>query len=165
MNNIVLIGMPGAGKSTIGVLLAKTIGYRFLDCDLIIQEETGELLFKTIERDGIDAFLMLENKVIAGLKAEKSIIATGGSAIFGREAMEHLKQSGIVIYLKLPVEEIEQRIHNITTRGIAMNPDDTIRDVFNVRSPLYEKWADITIDCSEANPETVLSSILKQLNR
>lgn len=163
MKNIVLIGMPGAGKSTIGVLLAKTIAYRFTDCDLLIQEKTGEPLYKTIERDGIESFLKLENDVIAGLETDKTVIATGGSAIFGKEAMEHLKQGGTVVYLKLPPEEIEQRVNNITTRGIAMNPGESIRDVYAVRAPLYKGWADLTIDCTGCSPEDVIAALLQQL--
>jgi len=163
MRNIVLIGMPGAGKSTVGVLLAKTIGYGFVDCDLVIQGQTGELLYRTIERDGIDAFLRTEERVISGLVVSRCVIATGGSAIFGDRAMEHLRESGIVVYLKLEPDEIERRIRNITTRGIAMNPGETIRDVYAVRAPLYEKWADATVSCSGLTPEGVIEEILKQV--
>ena len=163
MRNIVLIGMPGAGKSTVGVLLAKTIGYGFVDCDLVIQGQTGELLYRTIERDGIDAFLRTEERVISGLVVSRCVIATGGSAIFGDRAMEHLRESGVVVYLKLEPDEIERRIRNITTRGIAMNPGETIRDVYAVRAPLYEKWADVTVPCSGLTPEGVIGEILKQV--
>ncbi|MBR6951765.1 MAG: shikimate kinase [Oscillospiraceae bacterium] len=163
MRNIVLIGMPGAGKSTVGVLLAKTIGYGFVDCDLLIQGQTGELLYKTIERDGIDAFLQTENRVISGLFVSRCVIATGGSAIFGDRAMEHLRESGVVVYLKLDPDEIERRIRNITTRGIAMNPGETIHDVYAVRAPLYEKWADVTVSCSGLTPEGVIEEILRQV--
>ena len=160
MKNIVLIGMPGAGKSTVGVLLAKTVGYSFTDCDLMIQEQTGELLYRIIEKEGIDAFLAIEDRVIAGLEVSRSVIATGGSAVFGTRAMEHLKSTGTVVYLKLPPEEIERRIRNITTRGIAMNPGETIRDVFAVRAPLYDRWADVTVDCVGCTPEQVIEKIL-----
>ncbi len=163
MRNIVLIGMPGAGKSTVGVLLAKTIGYGFVDCDLVIQGQTGELLYRTIERDGIDAFLRTEERVISGLVVSRCVIATGGSAVFGDRAMEHLRESGVVVYLKLESDEIERRIMNITTRGIAMNPGETIRDVYAVRAPLYEKWADVTVSCSGLTPEGVIGEILKQV--
>ena len=163
MRNIVLIGMPGAGKSTVGVLLAKTIGYGFVDCDLVIQGQTGELLYRTIERDGIDAFLRTEERVISGLVVSRCVIATGGSAVFGDRAMEHLHESGVVVYLKLEPDEIERRIRNITTRGIAMNPGETIRDVYAVRAPLYEKWADVTVPCSGLTPEGVIEEILKQV--
>ena len=163
MRNIVLIGMPGAGKSTVGVLLAKTIGYGFVDCDLLIQGQTGELLYRTIERDGIDSFLRTEERVISGLFVSRCVVATGGSAIFGDRAMEHLRESGVVVYLKLAPDEIERRIMNITTRGIAMNPGETIRDVYAVRAPLYEKWADVTVDCQGLSPEGVIEEILKQV--
>lgn len=160
MKNIVLIGMPGAGKSTVGVILAKTINYGFVDCDLVIQQQTGERLQDTISRDGIDAFLALENRVISGLRAEKSVIATGGSAIFGKEAMDALRADGILVYLRLPSDEIERRINNIKTRGIAMNPGETIHDVYAVRAPLYEKYADIVLDCLGCSPETVIEKLL-----
>ena len=163
MRNIVLIGMPGAGKSTVGVLLAKTIGYGFVDCDLLIQGQTGELLYRTIERDGIDSFLRTEERVISGLFVSRCVIATGGSAVFGDRAMEHLRESGVVVYLKLAPDEIERRIMNITTRGIAMNPGETIHDVYAVRAPLYEKWADVTVDCQGLSPEGVIEEILKQV--
>ena len=163
MRNIVLIGMPGAGKSTVGVLLAKTIGYGFVDCDLLIQGQTGELLYRTIERDGIDSFLRTEERVISGLFVSRCVVATGGSAIFGDRAMEHLRESGVVVYLKLAPDEIERRIMNITTRGIAMNPGETIHDVYAVRAPLYEKWADVTVDCQGLSPEGVIEEILKQV--
>ena len=152
MRNIVLIGMPGAG-----------IGYGFVDCDLVIQGQTGELLYRTIERNGIDAFLRTEERVISGLVVSRCVIATGGSAIFGDRAMEHLRESGVVVYLKLEPDEIERRIRNITTRGIAMNPGETIRDVYAVRAPLYEKWADVTVSCSGLTPEGVIEEILKQV--
>ena len=163
MRNVVLIGMPGAGKSTVGVLLAKTIGYGFVDCDLLIQGQTGELLYKTIEREGIDSFLRTEERVISGLFVSRCVIATGGSAIFGGRAMEHLRESGVVVYLKLSSDEIERRIMNITTRGIAMNPGETIHDVYAVRAPLYEKWADVTVDCQGLSPEGVIEEILRHL--
>ena len=163
MRNIVLIGMPGAGKSTVGVLLAKTVGYGFVDCDLLIQQQTGELLYRTIERDGIDAFPREEERVISGLVVSRCVIATGGSAIFGSRAMEQLRRDGTVVYLKLPPDEIERRIMNITTRGIAMNPGETIRDVYAARAPLYEKWADVTVSCEGLSPEGVIEEILKRI--
>lgn len=163
MDNIILIGMPGAGKSTLGVLLAKAMNYDFMDSDLVIQSKTGELLYKTIEREGIDYFLKLENDVLKGIDVKGTIIATGGSAIFGKEAMQHLKDSGKVIYLKLSCEEIERRVNNITTRGIVMKKGKTIADIYAERVPLYEKYADIAVDCESNTIEQCIEKIIKSL--
>ena len=119
-NNIILIGMPGAGKSTVGVLLAKAMNYQFLDTDLTIQQENGKKLFEIINEKGLDEFLNIENDVLSRVNATNSIIATGGSAIFGKEAMEHLKSIGHVVYIRLSCDEIIRRVNNIKTRGIAM---------------------------------------------
>ncbi len=165
MKNIVLIGMPGAGKSTLGVVLAKTLNYSFIDCDLVIQTETGMLLQDIIERDGIDTFLKTEERIVCGIDAENAVIATGGSVVFGAAAMEKLKASGIAVYLKLSAEALEQRIHNITTRGIAMKKGETIADVLRVRSPLYEKYADITVDCDGLTLEQALECVINEMKK
>lgn len=163
MDNIILIGMPGAGKSTLGVLLAKAMNYDFMDSDLVIQSKTGELLYKTIEREGIDYFLKLENDVLKGIDVKGTIIATGGSAIFGKEAMQHLKEGSKVVYLKLSCEEIERRVNNITTRGIVMKKGKTIADIYAERAPLYEKYADIVVDCEGGTIEQCIEKIIESL--
>ncbi len=164
MGNIVLIGMPGAGKSTIGVLLAKALNYGFIDTDLIIQNKTGKLLFQIIEENGIDGFLNIENDIIKNVDTDKMVIATGGSAVFGTEAMGHLKENGTIVYLKLPCEEVVRRVNNITTRGIAMQKGKSLEDVYVERTPLYNQYADITIDCNGTTIEECVEKIVNLLS-
>lgn len=160
MKNIVLIGMPGCGKSTVGVLLAKAMGFRFIDTDLVIQNRTGRLLQQIIDEDGLDAFCIEEERAIMSVEERSGcVIATGGSAVYSRSAMLYLKQSGYVYYLSLPVEQVEKRIRNITTRGIAMRKGDSIADVFRRRRQLYEEYADITVDCSGKSLEETVAEI------
>lgn len=146
--NIVLIGMPGAGKSTVGVVLAKKMGCRFVDCDLVIQERYGKLLHELIEEYGVEGFWKIENEVNASLMSEGSIIATGGSAVYGKEAMEHLRAIGQVVYLKLPYEEVEERLGDLNARGVTLLPGQTLKELYEERVPLYEKYAHVTVDCS-----------------
>ena len=160
MKNIVLIGMPGAGKSTIGVILAKALLYAFTDTDLIIQSRYGMSLCQIIEEKDTDAFLQIENDVIASCEFFNCVIATGGSAVYGEEAMENLKENGTVVYLKLPVRELEKRLSNIHTRGVAMNKGETIADLYEKRRLLYEKYADVTIDCSGLTAEECVEKII-----
>ncbi len=160
MKNIVLIGMPGCGKSTVGVLLAKAMGFRFIDTDLVIQNRTGRLLQQIIDEEGLDAFCIEEERAIMSVEERSGcVIATGGSAVYSRSAMLYLKQSGYVYYLSLPVEQVEKRIRNITTRGIAMRKGDSIADVFRRRRQLYEEYADITVDCSGKTLEETVAEI------
>lgn len=144
--NVVLIGMPGAGKSTVGVVLAKLIGFRFLDSDLLIQEAEKQLLSEIIARDGLDRFLEIEEKINAGIRAENTVIATGGSVVYGRRAMEELRKHGQVVYLRLSFEEICSRVGNIQQRGIALREDQTFRGLYDERCPLYERYADLTVE-------------------
>lgn len=148
-SNIVLIGMPGCGKSTVGVVLAKNMGLRFLDSDICIQEQENRLLHEIIASKGMDGFLAIENKVNASLNVKNHVIATGGSAIYGQEAMEHLKEIGTVVYLKLPYEEIKERLGDLVKRGVTFREGQTLLDLYEERVPLYEKYADITIDCDK----------------
>lgn len=146
-DNIVLIGMPGAGKSTVGVVLAKKLGYSFLDSDLVIQETYGKLLHELIEENGVEGFWKIENDVNASINRHRSIIATGGSAIYGKEAMEHLREIGTVVYLKLPYAVIEDRLGDLNARGVTLRPGQTLRDLYEERVPLYEKYAHVVVEC------------------
>ena len=161
-SNIVLIGMPAAGKSTIGVLLAKTMLKSFVDTDLIIQSRCGCGLCNIIEREGTDAFLKIENDIICSQEYSHSVIATGGSAIYGEKAMAHLKKDGIIIYLELGLGEIEKRIGNITTRGVAMKNGTTLADLYRERSPLYNKYADIIVNCQGKTAEETVFEIVEK---
>jgi shikimate kinase len=158
--NIVLIGMPGAGKSTTGVLLAKTLGMSFIDTDLLIQEKEGHLLQQIIDGDGVKEFLRIEEEVVLQVNAEKSVIATGGSIIYSRNIIDHLKKKGKLIYLKLGYDEIEQRINNMSNRGIAIGKNQKLIDLYNERIVRYEEYADMIIDCSNATIEDVVQKIV-----
>lgn len=137
--------MPSSGKSTIGVVLAKALGYRFIDSDLVIQGETGLLLSEIIETRGLDGFNEIENQINASIDCHKSVIATGGSAVYGKEAMEHLKSIGTIVYIELPLEELIYRIGDLTQRGVSIRVGQTFQDLYEERKPLYEQYADITI--------------------
>ena len=152
MKNIILIGMAGAGKSTLGVLLAKAQGMDFLDSDILIQKN-----------DGMDAFLKIEEDVLCGIDVENTVIATGGSAVYSKIAMEHLKERGIVVYLDVPFPELQKRLTNIKTRGIAIRPGYTLQDVFNERLALYKKYAHITVDCVNMTVEQNVEKIIAAL--
>lgn len=147
MKNIILIGMSGAGKSTVGVVLAKRLGYRFVDSDLVLQEKYGKLLHELIEQYGVEKFWKMEEEVNASLNLEQSVIATGGSAVYGTKAMERLAQGGTVVYLELPYEEIADRLGDLSARGVTMRPGQTLKDLYGERIPLYEKYAHVTVHC------------------
>ena len=163
MKNIILIGMPGAGKSTVGVVLAKRIGYTFLDSDLLIQEHEKKLLHEIITQKGLDRFEQIENKINASIQTDHTVIATGGSVVYGIEAMMHLKSIGSVIYLKLDYEELEKRLGDLTERGVAVRSGQTLADLYEERTPLYKKYADITIDCSQKTIREIVLEISRHL--
>ena len=163
MKNIVLIGMPGAGKSTIGVLLAKSTLMDFTDTDLLIQKKYSSALCDIINEKGIDEFLKIENDVICEAEFHNCVVATGGSAVYGEKAMEKLKNSGTLVYLKLDAAELKKRINNIDTRGIAMKEGTTIDELYSERAPLYEKYADITVDCASPTPEQCVDEIIRNI--
>lgn len=158
-NNIILIGMPGCGKSTVGVVLAKTLGYRFVDSDLLIQEKTGKLLYQIIEDEGLDGFNKIEEDVNASINLTSAVIATGGSAVYGQRAMEHLKEIGTVVYLRSSLETLEERLGDLNERGVSIKEGMTLKDLFDERRPLYEKYADITVDTSKTPIRNVVKSI------
>lgn len=146
MDNIVLIGMPGCGKSTAGVVLAKIRGYHFIDADLLIQEKENRLLSEIIEEEGPEGFNAIENEVISSITADRAVIATGGSAVYGKEAMAHLEEIGAVVYIRLPLDEIQNRVGALAERGISMRKGQTLKDLYGERTPLYEKYADLIVD-------------------
>ncbi len=162
-NNIILIGMPGSGKSTVGVVLAKKLGFQFIDSDLVIQELSGKLLYQLIEELGEAGFLVLENKINAQIQADKSVIATGGSAVYGEEAMRRFKKTGTVVYLKLPYAELEMRLGDLHKRGVVIKKGSSLRELYEERIPLYEKYADITVDCSGTDLRNVMELIAAQV--
>ena len=157
--NIILIGMPGCGKSTVGVVLAKAMGMDFIDSDLVIQRVEGKRLSQIIDESGDEGFRAIENRVNAGLEAENSVIATGGSVIYGEEAMRHFKQIGTVVYLKLSYEAIEDRLGDLHERGVTIRPGWTLRDLYDERVPLYEQWANITVDCEALRLREVVAAL------
>lgn len=161
--NIVLIGMPGCGKSTVGVLLAKSMLYDFLDTDLIIQQKYSSPLCDIIKSNGIEEFKKIENSILSRIQTDNTVIATGGSAVYGNEAMQHLKQNAKTVYLKLPTHELDKRIANIKTRGIVMSDNQTLESLYKERAALYEKYADITVDCSFLTAEGTVDTIIKIL--
>jgi shikimate kinase len=163
MRNIVLIGMAGAGKSTIGVLLAKTLGMAFIDTDLLIQSSEGKLLQDIINDSGIEKLLEIEKNAVLGLKADSSIIATGGSVVYSPAAMRSLKEIGFLAYLKVPYDEIEKRIKNITGRGVVIRKHQTLYDVYIERASLYEKYADTVIDCANKDIEAIVQEMKDRL--
>ena len=162
-DNIVLIGMPGVGKSTVGVVLAKITGYRFVDSDLVIQEETGKLLHEIISEKGLEGFIQVENDVNKNLQVTRSVIATGGSVIYGAEAMEHLKEIGTVVYLKLSCEGIKKRLGDLKKRGVALKDGQTLESLYAERIPLYEKYADVTIHCGGKKIRTIVAELTRKL--
>lgn len=158
-NNIIMTGMPAAGKSTLGVLLAKFMGYSFVDVDLVIQEKTGKLLKEIIAERGDEGFLKLEEEINAGLQVEKTIISPGGSVIYGEKAMKHFKEIGTVVYLKLSYEDLEKRLGNLQERGVVLKDGMTLRDLYNERVPYYERYADVVIDETGKNFEQVVHEL------
>lgn len=160
-NNIILIGMPGAGKSTVGVVLAKKRGCRFLDSDILIQEKYDALLHELIAKYGIDGFLKIEEEVNASIDVKRTVIATGGSAVYGAAAMEHFKEIGKIVYLKLSCGRIRERLGDLSERGVTLREGQSLEDLYNERIPLYEKYADVTIDCEEKNIREIVAELSK----
>lgn len=159
--NVVLIGMPGAGKSTVGVVLAKKLGFRFVDSDLVIQEKCDKLLHELIEEHGVEGFWEIENQINGELQVEKAVIATGGSAIYGKTAMEHLSQIGLVVYLELSLSDIADRLGDLKERGVTLKEGQTLQGLYEERIPLYEKYAQLTISCEDKNIRQIVEEIAK----
>lgn len=159
-SNIVLIGMPGSGKSTCGVLAAKALLKNFFDTDLLLQNLEGKRLQSIINENGIEYFNEAEEKAILSLDIQGTVIATGGSVVYSEKAMAHLRSLGKIIYLRLGYEEMEKRIKNITTRGIVLKEGETLLDMYNERAPLYERYADEILNCDGMTVEETVESIV-----
>ena len=165
VRNIVLIGMPGVGKSTIGVVLAKNRGMSFIDSDLVIQEQEGKMLHELIEENGIDGFLEIENKANLSINPKKAVVATGGSAVYCEEAMQHFESIAVVCYLKLSYEAIEDRLGDLAERGVVLKEGQTLKDLYDERVPLYEKYAQLTIDCENKNIREIVNEIARWIEK
>ena len=162
MNNITLIGMPGAGKSSIGVVLAKVLGYQFIDSDLLIQKAEKRTLSEIIADEGTEGFKAIENRVNASIQVENTVIATGGSVVYCDEAMQHLKSEGVVVYLKISLELLSRRLGNLKGRGVVLKEGQTLASLYE-RVPLYEKYADIVVDEEDKDLEGSLQVVLEAL--
>lgn len=161
--NIVLIGMPGVGKSTIGVILAKVMSRNFLDTDIYIQSMEGATLQEIIDTQGVKSFCEIEEKYILSVSCKNSVIATGGSVVYSKKAIESLKQFGILFYLYLPLSHIKKRLKNISSRGVVMLQSQSLEQLFKERLPFYKRYADTIIDCTGKNHEEVINEILLEL--
>lgn len=162
--SVILIGMPSCGKSTVGVLLAKKLGYKFIDSDLLIQEREGRLLHDIITDEGIDGFLKIENDVNCSITDEKTVISTGGSAVYGEEAMAHFRTLGKIVYLKISYETMTQRLGDYVHRGVVLREGYTLKDMYDERVKLYEKYADLTINCTSDEISSTLTLVTDALN-
>ena len=161
--NVVLIGMPGCGKSTVGVLLAKALGMAFMDTDVVLQAAQWRRLQQIIDEIGIDAFLEKEQGAILDIKCDRTVIATGGSVIYGKQAMAHLRKNGIVVYIRLPYAEIHRRLSNLATRGVTLRENQTLYDLYLERIPLYEQEADVIFDADGCKIEETVAAIAERM--
>lgn len=159
MKNIILIGMPGAGKSTVGVVLAKKLGYAFVDADLVIQSREGKLLHEIIAERGVEGFWRVEESVGESMEARRTVIATGGSAVYGPKAMAHYKQIGTVVYLSLPLDEIRERLGDLNERGVTLREGQDLAGLYKERVPLYERYADCTVACEGLSIREIVKKI------
>ena len=163
MQNVILIGMPGAGKSTVGVVLAKKLGYAFLDADLVIQSRQGKLLHEIISERGVEGFWQVEEAVNESIRTDRTVIATGGSAVYGERAMAHYQEIGTIVYLSLPLKEIRQRLGDLDERGVTLRKGQDLAGLYEERVPLYEKYAHITVDCENLSIRDIVEKIARML--
>jgi shikimate kinase len=161
--NVILIGMPGAGKSTVGVVLAKRLGFDFLDTDVLIQSRQGRRLQEIIDGDGLGAFRQMEEAALLSLACRRTVIATGGSAVYSQAAMTALRASGTIVFLDLPLAELARRIQDMDTRGMVIGPGETFADLFARRLPLYRRWAEFTVDARDKSVEELAAEITHRL--
>ncbi len=162
-SNIVLIGMPGAGKSTVGVLLAKRLGLSFLDTDVLIQAACGKSLRDLIDERGMAGFCQIERDYVRGIQVAHTVIATGGSVVYYDDAMQRLQAGGRVVYLQLPLEELRRRVDDLNARGVVLEPGQTLESLYEKRRPLYERWAQVTVPLCGLNHEQAVETIIKTL--
>jgi shikimate kinase len=162
-SNIVLIGMPGSGKSTVGVILAKLTGRDFVDTDVLIQKDQGRTLQDIVDKDGYLILREIEEKTILKLECRNHIVATGGSAVYSQAAMEHLKSNGIAVFLNVDMQTLFMRVQDFDTRGLAKRPDQGVSDLFSERHGLYRKYADVIIDCEGLNHEAICAKIVSEV--
>ena len=163
MKNIVLIGMPACGKSVTGVVLAKAMKMKFIDTDLMIQEHAGKSLQEIIDEDGMERFKETERTVLNSIDIKNAVIATGGSAVYYDDAMMHLKENGIIIYIKISLQDVKKRLRNIKTRGVAMGKGQTLDELYAQRIPLYERYADITVTSHRYSMEKTVAQMMKKI--
>lgn len=159
-SNVVLIGMPGSGKSTLGVLVAKALGLDFVDTDLLLQKQEGLRLADILAREGSSGFLDLENRLLAGLEVEKTVVATGGSAIYHEPGMVHMKSLGPVVWIDVPFKELRRRLGDLVARGVVLAPGQSLKGLFEERRPLYERWADIRLDSGKEAHEATVARVV-----
>lgn len=166
-DNIVLIGMPGAGKSTLGIVLAKILNYDFIDADLVIQNQCDRTLQKLIDACGPEGFIQVENEILRELEASKSIIATGGSAVYSDEAMKHLAEIGTVVYLQISFDELVSRLHDLQERGVVLKGGIgmSLRELYDERRPLYEQYAEITVDVNDLSITAAARKVADALSK
>lgn len=161
--NIILIGMPGSGKSTVGVLLAKRLGMGFIDTDLLIQEKAGRTLQDIVDHDGYQALRHIEEAVLLDLDVQHQIISTGGSAVYSAKAMQHLKANGTVVFLDIPLALVIERIGDHSARGISRRPDQSLDELFEERFQLYCQYADLTVTGENRNQDEVCEAVVREL--
>ncbi len=163
MNNIILIGMPASGKSTIGVVIAKRMGYQFIDTDLLIQEREGKLLRQIIEEEGAEGFLAIEDRVNREVKAEKTVISPGGSVVYCEKAMKHYQEIGTVVYLQVPFATIDERINSAAGRGVVLREGQTLKDLYEERVPLFENYADIVVKTEGQSLDESIEAVIESV--
>lgn len=163
MKNIVFIGMPASGKSTVGVVVAKRLGYKFVDTDLVIQEVEKRLLKEIIAEEGNEGFLRIEDRVNAEIQEERAIISPGGSVVYCENAMRHYKETGMIVYLHTSYETISNRLHNAKNRGVVLKDGQTLKDLYEERTALFERYADLTISEEGRDLEETIEEVLRVL--
>lgn len=164
-NNVILIGMPGVGKSTSGVILAKVLNYDFLDSDLVIQKKMGKRLKDIISEQGIEGFNAIENRINSEIAVSNTVIATGGSVVYGQDAMAHFKEIGTIVYLRIGYDNLDKRLGDLDERGVVHNEGQTLLQLYEERTALYEKHADVTVDLDDKNVAETVDAILAELEK